>query len=99
VIIGWTAGTNGFLEPFATVGAANAAFLRIGLWETTAYVLICGVTLNKSLLVADTFPARKWTKTTGWKEISFTRSEILISIATILSLLGAAYTEAFLSFP
>jgi hypothetical protein len=98
VMIGWTAGTNGFLEPFPTVAAANTAFLRIGLWETAAYALICGVTLNKSLLIADTFPARKWTKTFGWREISFTRSEILISIGAILSLLGAAYTEAFLPF-
>ena len=42
VMIGWTAGTNGFMEPFPSVAAANAAFLRIGLWETTAYVLLCG---------------------------------------------------------
>lgn len=98
-IIGWTAGTNGFQEPFASVAEANRAFLRIGLWETTAYVLICGVTLNKSLLIADTFPARRWIKTLGWREIRFSRGEILISLGALLGLLGAAYMEAFLPFP
>ncbi|HOG47607.1 MAG TPA: hypothetical protein PLB78_13320, partial [Anaerolineae bacterium] len=58
--IGWLAGTNGFTPPFASVAAANAAFLRVGLWETTAYALVCAVTLTKSLYVADSFPARRW---------------------------------------
>ena len=65
VVIGWTAGTECFMEPFPSVAAANAAFLRIGLWETTAYVLLCAVTLPKSLNVAATFPAKEWTITTA----------------------------------
>lgn len=73
IMIGWTAGTNGFWEPFQSVAAANAAFLRIGLWETSAYVLICAVTLSKSLLVSDTFPAKRWAKTTPIKDLTFIR--------------------------
>ncbi|HSL45336.1 MAG TPA: hypothetical protein VK897_18015 [Anaerolineales bacterium] len=99
IIIGWTAGTNSFAEPFATVHAANIAFLRIGLWETTAYVLMCGATLNKSLFMAETFPAKTWAKITKWNEVAFTRTEIVISILALLSLLGAAYTEAFFPLP
>jgi hypothetical protein len=95
VIIGWTAGTNGFMEPFASVAAANAAFLRIGLWETTAYVLLCAVTLPKSLHVAATFPAKQWSQTFRLREIRFNRSEIAIAAFGICSLVGAALVEAF----
>ncbi|HSK66398.1 MAG TPA: hypothetical protein VK888_05680 [Anaerolineales bacterium] len=96
LVIGWTAGTNGFVDPFPSIAAANEAFLRIGLWETTAYVLICSATFNESMLVADTFPAVKWTKVTPWNEIRLTFAEIVVSLLAILSLLGAAYGEAFL---
>ena len=95
VIIGWTAGTNGFMEPFPSVAQANAAFLRIGLWETTAYALICAVTLPKSLLVASTFPAKVWDQQRSLKDIRFTKTEWLIAAAALLCLLGAAYVEAF----
>jgi hypothetical protein len=96
VMIGWTAGTNGFMEPFQSVAAANMAFLRIGLWETNAYVLICGVTLSKSLLIADTFPAKRWAKSTPIKELTFNGIEIGIGTLGILALLSAAVVEAFM---
>jgi len=96
VIIGWTAGTNDFLDPFATVAQANAAFLRIGLWETTAYAVMCAVTMPKSLLVGDTFPARRWVKKKAFKDLCFTKSELVIAVASVLCLISAAYIEAFL---
>jgi hypothetical protein len=95
VVIGWTAGTNGFMEPFPSMAAANAAFLRIGLWETTAYVLICAVTLPKSLNVAASFPAKQWSMTRKLKEIHFNRSELSIAALGIFSLVAAALIEAF----
>ena len=95
VTIGWTAGTNGFREPFPSVESANVAFLRIGLWEITAYISICAITLGKSLLVADTFPAEKWTKITRLKDLTFTRTEVIASILSVLALLSAAFIEAF----
>lgn len=95
LIIGWTAGTNGFAEPFSSVALANTAFVRIGLWETTAYVLICAVTLNKSLYVADSFPAKRWTETRQLRDLRLSRAEILLSVAGIASLFGAGTIEAF----
>ncbi|MDL1895204.1 hypothetical protein FBQ82_02955 [Anaerolineae bacterium CFX7] len=96
IVIGWTAGANNFMEPFPTVAAANAAFLRIGLWETTAYVLICAATLSKSLLIADTFPAKTWAETRKIRDIHFTWTEILAMSVGFLGLLFAAASEAFL---
>ncbi len=95
VVIGWTAGTNGFMEPFPSVAAANTAFLRIGLWETTAYVLLCAVSLPKSLHEAATFPAKQWSRTRKLQDIHFNHSEFTIAALGILSLLGAAFVEAF----
>lgn len=95
VNIGWTAGTNGFSEPFSSVALANAAFVRIGLWETTAYVLICAVTLNKSLHISDSFPARQWIETRKLRDLRFTSTEIVVAVASIVSLLGAGIIEAF----
>jgi hypothetical protein len=95
VVIGWTAGTNGFMEPFPSVAAANAAFLRIGLWETTAYVLLCAVTLPKSLNVAATFPAKQWSRTRRLTEVRFRPSEVVIAALGVFALVGAAMVEAF----
>ncbi len=95
VAVGWIAGTNGFSEPFPSVAAANSAFLRIGLWETTAYVLLCAITLDKSLNVAATFPAREWTSTRKFEDIRFSRAELAVALLGVLSLLAAAWVEAF----
>lgn len=95
IVIGWTAGTNSFLEPFSSVMAANSTFLRIGLWETTAYVLLCAVTLPKSLNIAATFPARQWSRTCTLMEIRYSRPEFSIAALGVFSLVGAALIEAF----
>lgn len=95
IIIGWTAGTNGFTEPFQSVAAANTAFLHIGLWETTAYVLLCAVTLPKSLLTSRTFPAKIWVKSMPLKDLRFTKPEIIIAGLSLIVLCFAAAAEAF----
>ncbi len=95
IAIGWTAGTNGFAEPFPSVVAANAAFLRIGLWETTAYVLTCAATLTKSLNIADTFPPQTWAETRTLKTLDFNTMEIIVAAFGLLCLVGAALVEAF----
>lgn len=96
ISIGWTAGTNGFMEPFPSFVAANRAFLFVGLWETSAYVLICAATLPKSLLVSNTFPAKAWSERHELKDLNFTRSEKVVTTISIMFLVGAAFVEAFL---
>jgi hypothetical protein len=94
LVIGWTAGTNGFAEPFTNVAAANLAFLRVGLWETTAYVFICASTLPKSLYVADTFPARLWTEVRSARSLIPTPAEGLMAGFALACVFGAAWAEA-----
>ena len=96
ITIGWTAGTNGFMEPFPSFAAANRAFLFVGLWETSAYILICAATLPKSLLVSNTFPAKVWSERNELKDLNFTRSEKVVIPISIMFLIGAAFVEAFL---
>lgn len=95
VMIGWLAGSNGFEVPFANVKAANMQYLRIGLWETTAYALVCAVTLPKSLLIADTFPAKKWSQTRNLKDIDLSITETSILLLGAIGLLVAAIVETF----
>ena len=38
--IGWVAGSNAFEFPFTSVSEANIQYLKIGLWEVTAYIFL-----------------------------------------------------------
>jgi hypothetical protein len=96
VNIGWIAGTNAFLEPFTSVASANMAFLRIGLWEITAYVLFCSATYDKSLYISETFPAKKWKETRTLNELHFSKADKIILLLGSISLLSAATVEAFI---
>ncbi len=96
VMIGRVAGANSFEFRFATVWDANIRYLKVGLWETTAYALICAVTLTKSLNIADTFPAKQWTETRKLKDIDFSVAEKIVVLISALMLITAAYIEAVL---
>lgn len=96
IMIGWTAGTNSFEFPFTSVLEANIQYLKVGLWETTAYALICGVTLTKSLNIAATFPAKKWSSVRKLKDISFNVAEKTLAVVSVALLVLAAYIEAIL---
>jgi hypothetical protein len=95
IMIGWLAGSNGFEIPFASVKAANLQYLRIGIWETTAYALTCAVTLPKSLLIADTFPAKKWSQIRKFKDIKTSITETIILFLCVVLLIAAAIIETF----
>lgn len=93
--IGWIAGSNQFEVPFATITDANLAYLKIGLWETTAYIVTCAITLPKSLYIADSFPATRWLETKKISAIKFNKTEKIIFIIGILSLVIAALIETY----
>lgn len=95
ITIGWLAGTNGFELPFESVKAANLQFIKIGLWETTAYALLCAITLPKSLLVANTFPAKKWSLTRKLKDIRLSFAEKIILTFSLVVLIIAGIVETF----
>jgi hypothetical protein len=95
VTIGWIAGSNGFEVPFAGVKEANLQFLKIGLWETTAYALTCAATLPKSLMISDTLIAKKWSETHKLRDLRLDMSEKIILILSLTVLIIAAIVEAF----
>lgn len=96
IVIGITAGTNAFEFPFASVLEANIQYLKVGLWETTSYALICAVTLNKSLNIAETFPARQWSETRKIKDLRLDSAEKALTALSIVMLIAAAIVEAVL---
>lgn len=93
VSIGCLAGRNGFEIPFMSVKEANLQFLKIGFWETTAYVLACSITLPKSLYISNKFPAKEWDTVRKLKEIKFSKEEKLIAVICVILLLVAAIIE------
>ena len=92
--IGWLAGQNGFEIPFINVKEANLQYLKVGFWETTAYVLACSVTLSKSLYISNTFPAKRWDVVRKFKDIKLSLREQVVMIICILFLLSSAITES-----
>lgn len=93
VQIGWVAGTNAFEVPFVSLAASNIQYLKVGLWETSAYVLACSITLPKSLFIAKTFPATQWDETKQIKDIHLSTSEKVLCILGFVFLVGAAIAE------
>jgi hypothetical protein len=96
VMIGHVAGTNAFEYPFASVLEANIQYLKVGFWETTAYALICAVTMTKSLYIADSFPAKKWVEVKALRDLRFTAVEKALVAASALLLVAAGFIEAYL---
>ncbi len=96
IMIGHVAGANSFEFPFASVAEANIQYLKVGLWEITAYSLVCAVTLTKSLYVAGTFPAKQWSEVRKLKDIVFSAPEKMLFGASLILLVVSAYVEAFL---
>jgi hypothetical protein len=94
VQIGWMAGSNAFEFPFPSMAAANLAFLRVGLWETSACALICAVTLPHPLLISETFPPRAWSETRKLSDLRLGHQETVVLFLAIAMWLGAAVSEA-----
>lgn len=95
ITIGWTAGTNAFQFPFASVADANLNYLKIGLWEVSAYAIICAVTMTKSLNISETFPPKKWSVTRKLSDLHWDSQEKALSLVGLLLLAGAAVIEGF----
>lgn len=98
ISIGWLAGSNGFEIPFTNTASANIQFLKVGLWETTAYSLVCAVTLPKSLYISETFPAKVWAMKHKLKDLNFNNSEIALLVLSGIALISASIIETFTIF-
>lgn len=94
VMIGRIAGLNRFEYPMANVGEGLLQFLRVGLWEVTAYAIVAGVTLTKARWIADRPGASTWRERRTWAELDWGRTEwTMLAVATVL-LLGSGVVEA-----
>ena len=93
--IGWVAGSNAFEFPFTSVSEANIQYLKIGLWEVTAYIFSFSATISKSLNESNRFLPNKWDKTRSLKEMKPNKSEILIIAIAVILIIVAALIETF----
>lgn len=91
--LGWLAGINGFSVEFDSLLSANIQFLKVDLWEYTAYILVCCVTMTKSVYILEDYKMRKFEKTSSLKEIKFTKIETKVLAISFAILVTSAIIE------
>ena len=79
----------------ASLTEANLNYLKIGLWEVSAYAIVCAVTMTKSLNIAETFPAKTWSTTRKFADLRWDAQEKALLVAGLLFLIIAAFVEGF----
>lgn len=97
-IVGLIEGTNSFLYPYANIYASLVGFLRTGLWEYTAYVLMTISTANIFLYRQTSWTNWETTKVRGFSEIELGRKEKAVCFLGIVVLAIAALTETLAIF-
>lgn len=91
VVIGRIAGLNTFAYPMPSVVDGLVQFLRVGLWEVTAYVIVAAVTMTKARWIADRPGAAQWRERRRWRQLPWTTTDrwLLFVAVTLILLAGA----------
>lgn len=93
VMIGRIAGLNTFAYPMASVSDGLLQFIRVGLWEVTAYVIVAAVTITKARWIADRLGASEWRQRRTWRELDWSGTERSLLVAAVGLILGAGLVE------
>lgn len=93
VMIGRIAGLNAFEFPMSSIADGLLQFLRVGLWEVTAYVIVAAVTITKARWIADRLGASEWRERRTWRELDWNDDERWLLVAAVGLILGAGLVE------
>lgn len=97
-IFGIIEGTNSFVYPYENIYASLRGFLRTGLWEFTAYILMTTATTNLVLYKQTSWTSWKICKIKNPSEIRIERYEKLAYFIGVVILAIAALTETLAIF-
>lgn len=97
-LFGILKGTNSFVYPYETQWASLIGFLRTGLWEFTAYILMTCSTIEFEMYRQESWISSKLTKIRKRSEIRLTRREQLAFLLGTLILLLSAFLESLAIF-
>jgi len=98
LIFGVFKGTNSFIYPYETMFASFIGFLRTGLWEFTAYMLMTCSTIDLAIYRQESWVSSKVTKIKQWSDLKLSKAEKTIYALGVLVLLLSAYLEALAIF-
>jgi hypothetical protein len=97
-VFGVLKGTNSFIYPYETMLASFIGFLRTGLWEFTAYILMTCSTVNFAIYRQESWISSKVTKIGQWNDVKLSKVEKSTYSVGAIILLLSAFLEALAIF-
>lgn len=94
LIFGLLKGTNSFIYPYETMLASFIGFLRTGLWEFSAYILMTCSTVNFAIYRQESWLSGKVTRIKQWNNVKLSKAEKSTYLIGVIVLLLSAFLEA-----
>ncbi len=98
LVFGLLKGTNSFIYPYETILASFIGFLRTGLWEFSAYILMTCSTVNFAIYRQESWLSGKVTRIKQWQDVKLSRTEKGTYVIGVAILAFSAFLESLAIF-
>jgi hypothetical protein len=98
LVFGLLKGTNSFIYPYETMTASFIGFLRTGLWEFSAYILMTCSTVNFAIYRQESWSSGRVTRIKQWNNVELSKAEKGTYLIGVIVLLLSAFLEALAIF-
>ncbi len=98
LVFGLLKGTNSFIYPYETMLASFIGFLRTGLWEFSAYILMTCSTVNIAIYRQESWLSGKVTRIKQWQDVKLSKTEKGTYILGVAILAFSAFLESLAIF-
>lgn len=98
LVFGVLKGTNSFVYPYETMLSSFLGFLRTGLWESSAYILITCSTFNFAIYRQESWLSGKVTRIKQWQDVKLSKTEKGTYVIGVAILAFSAFLESLAIF-
>lgn len=98
LVFGLLKGTNSFIYPYETMLASFIGFLRTGLWEFSAYILMTCSTVNFAIYRQESWLSGKVTRIKQWQDVKLSKTEKGTYVIGVAILAFSAFLESLAIF-
>jgi hypothetical protein len=91
-------GTNSFVYPYETMLSSFIGFLRTGLWESSAYILMTCSTFNFAIYRQESWLSGNVTRIKQWQAVKLSKAEKGTYAMGVAILAFSAYLESLAIF-
>ncbi len=98
LVFGLLKGTNSFIYPYETMLASFIGFLRTGLWEFSAYILMTCSTVNFAIYRQESWLSGKVTRIKRWQDVKLSKTEKGTYVIGVAILAFSAFLESLAIF-